>query len=101
VSLTEIEEEFGVDRRVAQRMASALEEMFPHCITRVDDDRRKFWKLRADDARLMQAQGIRDSELAALELAIRRAEREGMATEVRALSGLRDRLLAAVLWLSR
>jgi predicted DNA-binding transcriptional regulator YafY len=96
VSLTEIEEEFGVDRRTAQRMTRALEEMFPHCITRVDDDRRKFWKLRADDARLMLAQGIRDSELAALELAIRRAEREGLASEVRALSGLRDRLLAAM-----
>lgn len=96
VSLTEIEEEFGVDRRTAQRMTRALEDMFPHCITRVDDERRKFWKLRADDARLMLAQGIRDSELAALELAIRRAEREGLATEVRALSGLRDRLLAAM-----
>lgn len=96
VSLTEIEEEFGVDRRTAQRMTKALEEMFPQCITRVDDERRKFWKLRADDARLMLAQGIRDSELAALELAIRRAEREGLVTEVRALSGLRDRLLAAM-----
>ena len=96
VSLTEIEEEFRVDRRTAQRMTKVLEEMFPHCFTRVDDDRRKFWKLRADDARLMLAQGIRDSELAALELAIRRAEREGLVTEVRALSGLRDRLLAAM-----
>ena len=96
VSLTEIEDEFGVDRRTAQRMTRALEEMFPHCVTRVDDDRRKFWKLRADDARLMLAQGIRDSELAALELAIRRADREGLVTELRALSGLRDRLLAAM-----
>lgn len=96
VSLTEIEEVFSIDRRTAQRMTKALEEMFPNCITRVDDDRRKFWKLRADDARLMLAQGIRDSELAALELAIRRADREGQVTEVRALSGLRDRLLAAM-----
>ena len=96
VSLTEIEQEFGVDRRTAQRMTKVLEEMFPHFITRVDDERRKFWKLRADDARLMLAQGIRDSELAALELAIRRAEREGLVTEVRTLSGLRDRLLAAM-----
>ena len=96
VSLTEIEEEFRVDRRTAQRMTKALEETFPRCVTRVDDDRRKFWKLRADEARLMLTQGIRDSELAALELAIRRAEREGLMSEVRALSGLRDRLLAAM-----
>lgn len=96
VSLTDIETEFAVDRRTAQRMTRALEDMFPHCTTRIDDDRRKFWKLRADDARLMLAQGIRDSELAALELAIRRADRDGAVTEVRALSGLRDRLLAAM-----
>ena len=96
VSLTDIEEDFSVDRRTAQRMTKALEEMFPNCTTRVDDDRRKFSKLRTDHARLMLAQGIRDSELAALELAIRRAEREGAVTEVRALSGLRDRLLAAM-----
>jgi predicted DNA-binding transcriptional regulator YafY len=96
VSLSEIEEEFRVDRRTAQRMTKALEEMFPHCFTRVDDERRKFWKLQAEDARLMLAQGIRDSELAALELAIRRAEREGAVLDVRALSGLRDRLLAAM-----
>ena len=96
VSLAEIEEEFRVDRRTAQRMTKALEQMFPHCMTRIDDERRKYWRLRADDARLMLAQGIRDSELAALELAIRRAEREGLGNEVRALSGLRDRLLSAM-----
>ena len=53
VSLTDIEEAFGVDRRTAQRMTKALEETFPNCSTEVDDDRRKFWKLRADHARLM------------------------------------------------
>lgn len=96
ISLTEIEETFGVDRRTAQRMTKALEDLFPNCTTRTDDDRRKFWKLRADDARLMLAQGIRDSELAALEISIRRSEREGAVAEARALSGLRDRILAAM-----
>lgn len=94
VSLTEIEENFGVDRRTAQRMTKALEETFPNCVTEVDDERRKFWKLRVDHARLMLAQGIRDSELAALEMAIRRSARDGAVTDVRALSGLRDRLLS-------
>jgi predicted DNA-binding transcriptional regulator YafY len=96
VSLTEIEETFAIDRRTAQRMTRALEDMFPGCTTRVDDARRKFWKLRAEDARLMLAQGIRDSELAALELAIRRAERDGALTDAQALAGLRGRLLAAM-----
>ncbi len=96
VSLSDIEAEFGVDRRTAQRMTRALEEMFPGCATHTGEDRRKFWKLNGSDARLMLAQGVRDSELSALELAIRRAEREGALNEVRALAALRDRLLAAM-----
>ncbi len=96
VTLSDIEETFSVDRRTAQRMTRALEDTFPNCITRVGEDRRKFWKLKPDDARLMLAQGIRDSELAALELSIRRAEREGLPTEARSLAVLRDRLLAAM-----
>jgi predicted DNA-binding transcriptional regulator YafY len=96
VSLTDIEETFGVDRRTAQRMTKALEETFPNCTTKTDDDRRKFWKLNPQDARLMLAQGVRESELSALDLSIRRAERDGAAIEVKALATLRDRLLAAM-----
>lgn len=96
VGLADIEAEFGVDRRTAQRMTQALVAAFPGCTTATDPDPRKLWKLNASDARLMLAQGIRDSELAALELAIRRAEREGATGDMRALAGLRDRLLAAM-----
>ena len=96
VTLTDIEAEFGVDRRTAQRMTQALVATFPGCTTATDPDRRKLWKLSAADARLMLAQGIRDAELSALELAIRRAGREDASTEVRALQALRDRLLAAM-----
>lgn len=96
VSLTDIEATFGVDRRTAQRMTKALEETFPNCTTRADDDRRKFWKLNPQDARLMLAQGVRESELSALELSIRRAERDGASNDVKALATLRDRLLAAM-----
>ena len=96
VGLADIEAEFGVDRRTAQRMTRALEATFPGCTTATDAERRKLWRLNAADARLMLAQGIRESELTALELAIRRAEREGAQTDVRALGALRDRLLAAM-----
>jgi predicted DNA-binding transcriptional regulator YafY len=96
VSLSDIEHEFAVDRRTAQRMTKAFEETFPNCTTQVDEERKKYWKLSASEARLMFAQGLRDSELAALELSILRAEREGAATEVRALKSLRDRLLATM-----
>ncbi len=96
VALQDIEEEFRVDRRTAQRMTKALEMLFPEVETRTDDARRKFWKVRGSDARLMLSQGIRDSELAAVEMAIRRAGRDGAANEVRALASLRDRLLASM-----
>lgn len=96
VSLSDIEETFGVDRRTAQRMTKALEDTFPNVTSKADDERRKFWKLNAQDARLMLAQGVRESELSALDLSIRRAERDGAANEVKALTTLRDRLLAAM-----
>lgn len=96
VSLLDIEQEFSVDRRTAQRMTKALEDAFPNFTTKTDEERRKFWKISATDARLMLSQGIRDSELSALEIAIRAAERDGVTPEVRALQSLRDRLLAAM-----
>ena len=96
IGLQDIEAEFDVDRRTAQRMTKALEAIFPEVETRTDDARRKFWKVRGSDARLMLSQGIRDSELAAVEMAIRRAERDCATNEVRALASLRDRLLASM-----
>jgi predicted DNA-binding transcriptional regulator YafY len=96
VSLSDIENEFGVDHRTAQRMTKALEDIFPNVTTKTDDDRRKFWKLASSDAKLIFTQGVRDSELSALEISIRRAERDGATNEVRALQSLRDRLLASM-----
>lgn len=96
VSLTEIEDTFGIDRRTAQRMTKVLEEIFPHCETHTDEERRKYWKLPANDLRLLLSQGIRDSELAAVDMSIRRAERDGADDEARSLRSLRDRLLAAM-----
>lgn len=96
VCLQEIAEAFGCDHRTAQRMTRALEDCFPNVQTVTDDQRRKHWTLRGSDARLMLSQGIRDSELTALELSIRRSERDGAVTEVAALASLRDRLLSTL-----
>ena len=96
VALPDIEEAFAVDRRTAQRMTRALEEAFPQTETRLDAERRKYWKLGAGEARSVLRQGLRETELTALEMAIRRAARDGVTTEERALASLRDRLLAAM-----
>ena len=94
VSLVQIVDIFGVTLRTAQRMSRALEEAFPMVQTRTDKDRRKWWQL--PDSRLLHLQGIRDSELSALEMGIRRADLDGAATEVAALTSLRNRLLATM-----
>lgn len=96
IGLHEIAEAFGCDHRTAQRMTKALEDCFPNVQTVTDDQRRKYWTMRGSDARLMLSQGIRDSELTALEMSIRRAERDGALTEIAALASLRDRLLATM-----
>lgn len=96
VSLADIVEEFSCDYRTAQRMTRALEQSFLGVVTRTDDDQRKYWSLAARDIRLVMAQGLRDSELVALEMGIRRAEREGATTEAESLKRIRDRLLAAL-----
>ena len=75
-------------------MARALEDTFPAVEIRTDEDRRRRWKLR--DPGLARFQGVRDDEVAALEMSIRRAEREGAGPDVAALAALRDRLLACM-----
>ena len=94
VSLAEIAETFEADHRTAQRMARALEATFEGVEVRTGEDRRRRWKLR--DPGLVRFQGLRDDELAALEMSLRRAEREGATVDRAALASLRDRLLATM-----
>jgi predicted DNA-binding transcriptional regulator YafY len=94
VSLNEIAEEFHADHRTAQRMTRALEVTFPGVEIRTGEDRRRRWKLK--DPGLARFQGLRDDELAALEMSLRRAEREGASVDAAALASLRDRLLATM-----
>lgn len=94
VCLVEVSAEFGVNLRTAQRMIRGLEDAFPSVEFSTDQDRRRWWKL--NDTRVLGMLGIRDSELAALDMSIRRAEREGAAKDVSTLISLRDRLLATM-----
>lgn len=80
--------------RTAQRMIRGLEAAFPSVEFSTDRDRRRWWKL--NDTKFLRMQGIRDSELAALDMSIRRAQREDATNNVTALISLRDRLLAAM-----
>jgi predicted DNA-binding transcriptional regulator YafY len=96
ISLSEVAEEFSCSYRTAQRMTRALEMAFPVVSTRIDDQQRKHWHMNQYDIRLLAAEGLRDTELVALEMSIRRAIREGVTNEAEALRRLRDRFLAAL-----
>lgn len=96
VSLPDVAAEFGCNHRTAQRIMRAFEAVFPATEIGEDTERRRRWRLPRSDPRWLQAQGIGDAELAALDLAARRAERDGAPDETRRLRALRDRLLAAM-----
>ncbi len=96
ISLLDITREFGCDHRTAQRMMRAFEGVFPNVDIVEDAERRRRWHLPRSDPRWLQAQGIRDGELAALDMAAKRAERDGAPDDAQRLRALRDRLLAAM-----
>lgn len=96
ISLTDLTEEFGCDHRTAQRMMRSFETVFPQVDIREDDDRRRRWHMPRQDPRWLQAQGMRSGELMALDMAIKRAERDGAPDEAKQLRTMKDRLLAAM-----
>lgn len=96
IALQDITQEFGCEHRTAQRMMRAFEAAFPQVEIYDDAERRRRWKMPHHDPRLILAQGIRDSELAALDMAIRRADRDAAPDEAQRLRALRDRMLAAM-----
>ncbi len=96
VSLIEVCQEFDCNHRTAQRMMRAFEVVFPQVDISEGSDRRHRWHMPRTDPRWLQAQGIRDSELAALELAALRADRDGAPDDAQRLRELKDRLLAAM-----
>ncbi|WP_428925417.1 helix-turn-helix transcriptional regulator [Marinibacterium sp. SX1] len=96
IALSDLTEEFGCDHRTAQRMMRSFETVFRDVEITEDESRRRRWRMPRHDPRWLQAQGVRDAELAALDMAIRRASRDAAPDEAKRLQVLRDRLLAAM-----
>lgn len=93
ISLRHVMDEFRVEERTARRMLRKFEDLFRGVETWDDDDRRRWWSLT--DVPYIQHRVLRDNELAALDLAIRRAVRDGAEGEAKALESARDRLVAS------
>ena len=96
IRLQDVTDEFGCDHRTAQRMMRAFETVFPQVSVTEDEQRRRRWYLPRSDPRWLQAQGLRDGELAALDMAEKRALRDGAHEDAKNIRALRDRLLTAM-----
>lgn len=94
VSLRDIMSELSVNERTARRMARELEDLCPKVLITEDQERRRYWKLA--QAPFIDHRVVNDKELSALDLAIRRAARDGAEHEVVALQRIRDHLVASV-----
>lgn len=93
ISLRDVMDEFRVEERTARRMLRQFEDLFGGYDTWDDEERRRWWSLT--EVRHIQHRVLRDNELAALDLAIRRALRDGATNEAKALETARDRLVAS------
>ena len=94
VSLRDIMSELSVNERTARRMARGLEDLCPKVLIIEDEERRRFWKLA--QVPFIDHRVVHEKELSALDLAIRRAARDGAENEVAALERIRDHLVASV-----
>lgn len=94
ISLEEISAEFGVSHRTAQRMTDALESSFGNVLIEDGEDRKRRWRLVDPDLDRLQLR--HETGVEALEIAARAAESEGRLRHARALTDLRDGMLARV-----
>lgn len=93
-SLADIEREFGCDRRRAQRMLSALRDLFPQLMRRTDDERRPHWSL--PPASIASFTVPSSDELAALAHAIKTLKAEPARAEAEQLRQLETKVWAMV-----
>lgn len=92
ISLEEICAEFGVSHRTAQRMTEALVDTFDSVTFEDGNDRRRRWRIA--DHHLDRLEPRQETAIEALEIAARTAEQQGRLRHAKALTDLRDVLLA-------
>ena len=93
VTLDDIEREFSVGRRTAERMRDAVEQAFGPLELAEGDDRRKRWRLRSDGLRSLVS--VSTEELMALSAAAAALDRAGLGERAAELEALAVKLRAA------
>ena len=94
LSLSDIEERFGVGRRTAMRMRDAIMRIFPQADELLIDGRTKRWRIPAGT--LNRLVDFAADELADLETAIQVLERDNMVDQARSLQNLLAKLKASL-----
>ena len=94
ISLGEIENQFGVSRRTAERMRDAVLRLFPQAEEVPADDALKRWRLPGGT--LTGVVSFGPAELEELSLAADRLLREGLGDRAAAVAGLRAKLTAVL-----
>ena len=94
VTLDDIQAEFGVGRRTAERMRDAVEGAFAPLETVESDDNKRHWRLRSDALRRLVP--LSAEELAELEAAAGTLERTGFGARASALRELDTKLRATL-----
>ena len=92
-TLTDIEREFSVSRRTAERMRAAVEQAFGPLEEVEGDDRRKRWRLRSDGLRGLVS--VSTEELGALSTAAGALEGAGLSEHAARLEEVAEKLRAA------
>ena len=92
MTLDEIEREFGVGRRTAERMRAAVEQAFGPLEEAESGDRRKRWRLRSDGLRGLVS--VSAEELGALSTAAAALEGAGLGERAAKLAAVADKLRA-------
>lgn len=95
VTLQDIEQEFGVNRRTAQRMIASLEILFPSAMeawVETVDERKKHWRLEKGTINGLVRFEL--DELAALSAGIELLEKDSRPEEAGHLKALQDKVMA-------
>ena len=94
LSLADIERDYGVSRRTAERMRDAIERVFPQMEQSNPGELPKRWRIRAGT--LSNLVGISAEELAALNTALSLMRRDDLAEPTRRLETLAAKLRAMI-----
>jgi len=94
LTIAQVEQEFGISKRTAERMLAAIRDRFPYAVEEGETDgRAKRWQLRLGTLRGLM--GTDASELVEVEIAAERLRAEGAAPgRAQALTGLLAKLRA-------